>query len=225
MLKRVSIGLLAWLALYGFETVLPCQTADTLEKAIGEFYAGDLPGSRKTVEAYLFSNPYDADANILLARILAGSGEGVAAFDRLVQVLDRNPENLDALFFLASLASALSQQEYARLYNQAPDSARVHQLMGQSLQARRQFEEAERELTAALERDPKLYEVQVTLGEVYVELGKLEIAATSFEKAIRLRPSSAEGYLLLGSVLRKLGRQVAADEVLKQAEALKSNRP
>lgn len=225
MLMRVSIGLLLWLSLFGCEIGRACQDVDPLEKAVREFYSGDLPGSRKAVEAYLSDNPYDADAKILLARILAASGESAAAFDRLVEVLDRNPENIDALFFLSSLASALSQQEFARLYSQDPDSARVHQLMGQSFQARRQFSEAERELKAALEKEPKLYEAQIALGEVYVELGKLESAVASFEAAIRQRPTTAEGYRLLGIVLRKMGKDEAADVALKKAEELKRGRP
>jgi hypothetical protein len=44
------------------------------------------------------------------------------------------PHNVDALYYLSKVSGILSQIEFRELYSLAPNSARVHQLIGESYQ-------------------------------------------------------------------------------------------
>lgn len=162
------------------------QRPEILQEGIEAFYAGRVTEARLLIEGYLRLNPEDPAARILLARALATAGENEQAFLELKQVLEKDPENVDALFYLGALTAALSQAEYSRLHEMAPDSARVHQLLGDSFRARRSFKEAEQEYVAALAAQPDLVEVIVELGDLKREQGDFESSATYYDRALTI---------------------------------------
>ena len=76
--------------------------------------------------------PSDVTVRVLLGRAQLAQGKLRPAFDTLVEARTADPSNIDALYYLSFAARALSGQEYQRLFATAPDSARVHQLLGEA---------------------------------------------------------------------------------------------
>ncbi len=200
VLGRSTLVLCAFTLTVWFGTAGPClgQRPGILQQGIEAFYAGNVSEARLLLEGYLRLNPEDQAARILLARALATVGESEQAFKELENVLEKDPENVDALFYLGALTTALSQTEYARLYKMAPDSARVHQLMGDSFQARRSFREAEQEYEAALADDPNLVEVIVALGDLKRGQGEFDRAAGYYERALAINAGDYRALYGLG---------------------------
>jgi cytochrome c-type biogenesis protein CcmH/NrfG len=65
---------------------------------------------------YLKTRPNDANARVILARAVLAQGKFQVAYDELRKALSIDPNQIDALYYLGLLASALSQNEYQQLY-------------------------------------------------------------------------------------------------------------
>lgn len=169
-----------------------------LDRGREAFYEGRVVAAVENLETYLRVDPRNHEARILLARALTGAGRNDESFAQLKRVLEEDPVNADALFYLASLSLALSQTQYGRLYELAPESARVHQLMAQSFELRERFEEAEEEYQKALAVDPGLTEVITALGDLSRTLGKFAEATERYRRALAADPSDYRALYGLG---------------------------
>lgn len=196
------------------------EAPQILEEGRAAFYAGELARARPLLEGYLRIIPGDQGARILLARTLSGLGEGESALRLLRQALEMEPENVDALYYLGALNAALSQAEFERLNRMAPGSARVHQLMGESFFARRNFAEAERAFRAAIAADPSLLEVAVSLGDLKRTQGSFEEAVDFYHRVISRNPSDYGAHYGLGVSFRYLQRPEDAVRHLRKAVEL-----
>jgi len=209
LVKRLSLVLLVLLG--GIASDLAAQ-GTLFEQGRDAFYSGNLSRSRELLEGYLRIEPASLEARLYLARALVALQRNDEALSQIKQVLDQEPENDDALFFLSSLSAALSQKEFSRLYKLAPNSARVHQLMGQSLSLREEYEKAAVEFRKAIEVDPKIQEVYTELGDAERSLGRLNEASEHYQRALEMRPTDYRAAYGLGVCFR-------FQDELEQAEA------
>ena len=205
---------------FGASGALSAQGITLLDQGKGAFYSGNLARSREFLEGYLRIEPQNSEARLYLARALAGLGQNDQALVQIKSVLDQDPDSPDALFFLSSLAGALAQQEYGRLYRMAPDSARVHQLMGQSFSLREDFEQAAREFQKAAELNPGLQEVYTALGDAERSLGRLEQASEHYRRAIEMRPTDYRAIYGLGVCFRFQDDMDRAEEQFRKTVKL-----
>jgi len=82
------------------------------QQARDAFYSGNMARARELIESHLRVSPRHREARVLLARVLAALGKNWESYEELRKLLVENPQDLDALFYLASVATALSQLEY-----------------------------------------------------------------------------------------------------------------
>lgn len=122
-----------WLAL---ALCAPLAQAD-IATARRQVEAQQLDAAQATLEAHLARQPEDAEAQFLLARVLAWQGRTQAALARYRQLLQREPDNADyllgqgqALLWAGRPRAALDVLE--RAARRAPDYAEVQQLMQQA---------------------------------------------------------------------------------------------
>lgn len=99
------------------------------------------------------------------------------AFEELQKALAFDRSNIDALYYLSLVSRELSQREYQRLLALAPDSARVHQLLGEAALAAGDVTEAEGEFQKALKANPHF-------AEVSTELAEMKRSQSKFDEAI-----------------------------------------
>jgi tetratricopeptide (TPR) repeat protein len=88
----------------------------------------------------------------------------------------------------------------------APDSAAVHQTLGQIDFLKGRDEESERELTRALELDPDVIEALFYLGRLHEREGKITDAQRAFRSAVTRRPDYWRGHSELGTFYFNQGR-------------------
>lgn len=110
---------------------------------------------------------------------------------------------------------------YKRTLAYAPDSAGIHNNLGNVYKEMGETKEAIASYERALEIDPNLVEAYNNLGNAYSDTGKTEEAIALFKKAIEINPNYAEVYNNLGVTYIELGKNEEAISFFK--EALKAN--
>jgi tetratricopeptide (TPR) repeat protein len=156
--------------------------------------AGDLERAGQLGTAYLKDHPADAGARVLLARIHLAAGELEGAYDDLRRALAADPRNADALYYQGLVAARLSQAQFQKLEAMSPGSARLHQLMAESLEAQDRRQAAETEYEAAIAARPDLLEALLGLAKLRRIRLACDEAVPLYEKAEAIRPTFDGAY-------------------------------
>jgi len=162
--------------------------APLLAKATEAFYRGEYAQAAQFAEEHLRGNPKAAPARILLARAELAQGKLQQAFEQLKSVLASDPRDVDALYYLSIVARELSQQEYQKLFAMAPDSDRVHQLLGEAALATANSTEAESEFQKALKANPRSIDAATELAELKRSQSKFDEAIDYYTQAAQIGP-------------------------------------
>jgi tetratricopeptide (TPR) repeat protein len=125
--------------------------------------------------------------------------------------LDDQPNSLEAILGLASIALALGQPENAVQYltkarQLRPNDVRVHVLWSEYHVTQGKYLEAEAVLKQSIHTNQNSSLARRALGELYLRrMNKPEKAVIEFREAIRLAPADARAHLGLGLALARLG--------------------
>ena len=186
------------------------------------FHGGDYAGAKALAADRLKDRPDDVEARLFLGRAEAAMGRFDAAYAEFREALRLAADDPDVLYYVGMTAGALAQQEFGRLLAEAPDSARAHQLRGDSLEAQGDKKEAKAEYEAALEADPASAEVLVALGDLArsdfaVSKGHVAEARDYYARALSLAPRSYGALYGLGMSEATAGEHAQAVERLRRA--------
>jgi tetratricopeptide (TPR) repeat protein len=148
------------------------------------------------------------------------TGEAVEQYRR---ALELDPESASAHYNLgASLARAGEYADAERHFRAALEeepNGKTNTGLGFVLWQQGKADEAIARLNDAIAADPEQPAAYDQLGTILAEQGKLEEAASSYRRLVRVRPSAA-GHQKLGQVLARLGRTDEARQQLEMAKAL-----
>jgi tetratricopeptide (TPR) repeat protein len=169
----------------------PAQSG-ALAKATEAFYRGEYEQAAEMAEQQLRASPRAVPARVLLARAELAQGKLSQAFIQLKTVLVQDPKNVDALYYISIITRELSQQEYQRLFAMAPDSDRVHQLLGEAALAAENNSEAETEFLNALKANPRSFEAATELAELKRSQSKFDDAIRYYTQAAEIGPLNYE---------------------------------
>jgi tetratricopeptide (TPR) repeat protein len=164
----------------------------SLVEATEAFYRGEYGQAADLAEQQLRVNPKALSARVLLARVEIAQGNLSQAFTQLKTALAQDPKNVDALYYLSIVTRELSQQEYQRLFAMAPDSDRVHQLLGEAALAAENKNEAETEFLGALKANPRSVEAATELAELKRSQSKFDEAIRYYTQAAQVGPVNYE---------------------------------
>lgn len=159
-----------------------------LNESARALYRGEPERAATLAATYLKTHPNDSAARVLFARAVLAQGKFQTAYDELQKALKIDPNNIDALYYLSLIATALAQNEYKQLYALAPESDRVHQLLAESFKAQENPAEAENEYLAALKANPRSLEILVALGELKREQSRFDEAIDYYSQAEHIGP-------------------------------------
>jgi tetratricopeptide (TPR) repeat protein len=142
-------------------------------------------------------------------------GELSLAMDRYTDVLRTNPENADALYYVAVVACQEGQyKEGAELARRAiaigPPAARVHNLLGQAHDRLAQPLEAIKNYDKAIAIDPDFADAHGNRANILAEAGFPDEALKAFDRALSLKPNSVPDWLNRGALLQDIGRGAEA---------------
>jgi tetratricopeptide (TPR) repeat protein len=138
-------------------------------------------------------------------------GELAQAMERYVDVLRAEPENADALYYVAVVACQDGQyQEGAKLARRAievgPPQARVYNLLGQAHDRQGEKLEAIKNYEEALRLDPDFADAHGNRANILAAAGFPDEALKAFDRALALNPNSPADWLNRGALLQDLGR-------------------
>ncbi len=137
------------------------------------------------------------------------------AMDRYMAVLRNDPQNADALYYVAVVAC--QEQQFVqgialaqRALKHGPPQARVHNLLGKALERQGDHLEAVKNFDAAIALDPKFAEAHGNRANVLAAAGLADEALAGFERALALDPKAAADWINYGALLQEFGRYAEA---------------
>ena len=113
------------------------------------------------------------------------------------------PDDEDVLYQSAELYTRLWNRAAGELMAKHPDSYRVHQLAGEVYEAKSQYDQAIREYSLALERNPKLPQMHYRIGQMYLHEGSEDVddkAMHEFEQEKLIDSDSAVSDLAMAGI-------------------------
>lgn len=156
------------------------------------------------------------------------SGDLKQAESAYREIIDREPENADALHLLGVVLHQRDQNDEAvELIQRAiaikPDNASFHTNLGAAFRAADKTDQARAAYQRALKLDPRNAKAHNNLGNLLKELDEPLPAIQHYRQAIRIDPDFAEAYHNLGSILADRDRLDEAIECFHRALCLKPN--
>jgi tetratricopeptide (TPR) repeat protein len=143
----------------------------------------------------------------------------------LKNALAKSPDDPDLIYYLGRAAGALSSESDGKLLAQFPQTARGHQVLGQSYYSTKMFSEAEREYEKAIALRPDLPGLRLELGEIYLAHSLWTQAEEQLRGETKLQPGNAEAAYRLGEVLLRQGKMKEAAEELRRSDSLHPDMP
>jgi tetratricopeptide (TPR) repeat protein len=193
-----------------------------------------LAGARQMLGFALLSAGYAEEAIPHLEKVQALDALGLAqlktgklaeAIGNLQAALAQRPGDPDLLYYLGRAAGLLSKQTFDALRVSQPDSARAHQILGETYSVLRNIPGAEQEFREAIRLRPATPGLHLELGELYVAASQWDKAEAEFRAETRLQPGDAETAFQLGSALLREGRIKDARLELERANGLAPGMP
>jgi protein O-GlcNAc transferase len=146
------------------------------------------------------------------------------------QVLDGDPQHVEALYFTGILCQQLGRfdeavQALERATRLNERAAVLHYALGNAFLAAGRLEEAAPRFRRAIKFQPTLVEAHNNLGVALEQAGKLDDAVRALREAHRLKPDAVDVLVNLGNALRKLDELDEARVCLEKAIALNPSIP
>lgn len=165
-----------------------------LTQASSALAAGDADRAFLLGTNYLKRHPGDVRAQLLLVRIHLERDEWDDAYRMVNRAARAHPGDVDVLYYLGLVTRRLAADEFQRLVRIAPDSARVHQLQAEMLEAQERRADAETEYAAALAANPALLDALLGLGKLKRIRLACEEAIGLYDRAESIRPTFDGAY-------------------------------
>jgi tetratricopeptide (TPR) repeat protein len=145
------------------------------------------------------------------ALALHREGKHELAMQRYVAILQQDPGNLDALYYVAMIALQQGQIEeglkvIGRAIVAGPPQARLHNLKGQAHLRLNQDDDALKSFGRAIEIDPAFPDAYGNRATLLSEMGRAAQAIADYDRALELRPANAEDHCNRASAMADLGR-------------------
>src|SRR5674476_149017 len=138
-------------------------------------------------------------------------GEIALAMERYSDVLRIDPQNADALYYVAVLACHEGQFQQGidlarRSLSFRPGQARAHNVIGQAFHRLGQIKDALASFDDALACDINFADAYGNRGNMLSELGRAAEALSSFDRALALNADSSGDWQNRGATLHGMGR-------------------
>jgi tetratricopeptide (TPR) repeat protein len=189
----------------------------------------DLQGAEQLLGFSLLAAGYAGEAIPHLEKVQALDGLGVAqlkigkfaeATATLQAALAKRPGDVDLMYYLGRASGMLSRQTFEQLRATDPESARAHQILGETYAVLHNTEGAEQQYGEALRLRPATPGVHLELGEVYAANSQWDKAEKEFRAEAVLQPGDAEAAFRLGNALLQQGKAKEARRELERAGGL-----
>jgi tetratricopeptide (TPR) repeat protein len=189
----------------------------------------DLSGAHQLLGFALLAAGYANEAIPHLEKVQALDALGVAqlkmgkfaeATASLQAALAKRPGDVDLMYYLGRASGLLSRQAFEQLRATDPESARAHQILGETYAVLHNTAGAEQEYREALRLRPATPGLHLELGELYAAESQWDKAEKEFRVEVNLQPGDAEAAFRLGNALLQQGKVNEARHELERASGL-----
>jgi putative PEP-CTERM system TPR-repeat lipoprotein len=192
---------------------------------LANFQLGNIDKAYNDAQDYYAVEEGNSAGRKLLATLWVIKGLIIDAEQLSREILDRNPDDIEALNILASSLLKQGRIEEAvealvKVVEMEPGSPQAQVRLGAGYFQLGQSEEAEGTLRTAIELDPEYAEADVLLVANYIKEGELDNALEAANDSLLRNPKSPFPYLLLAQVYRLGDDSEAVFEAYKKALAL-----
>lgn len=166
---------------------------------------------------------------LLLARGIAElkNGRNNDAANTIAKAIELDPNFAQAYAYLGVVNVQIGQFDkaielYEKTLQKDPTISVIHQMIADVMlqQTDADNKRIESELKLSIAADPEFTLSYLTLGKLYIRLGRWEEAAENLQKTVELQPDLAESYYQLGRVYARLKRKEDADTALAKFKNL-----
>lgn len=198
-------------------------------RTLGDVNAGQVQQENLTkaveqLQAILKIKPNDTYSALWLARLYRFENQHAEAEKVLRGVLQQEPDNGPALEQLSQILvdEGRSQEAISLLTRAAGDSASpdVYGLLGDAYAQMKDYPHAEEAYRQAVGGDPDDTGHRHGLAEALMEQRKYADALEQFKKLTELEPESADNYLRMAELQRRLGQMDQAQSSITKAKQL-----
>jgi tetratricopeptide (TPR) repeat protein len=205
-------------------------SAQVLNNAANHYLAsGDRRRARELYLKAIAADPHHVNANLQLAEMSVEEKRGAEALSYLNRLGDALNSDVAALLLRAQALALTGRCADAgkllvNLEGQAGDGPSLFFSMGLAFAGCKQYQQAERSFSRALDADPKNFEILYNLGLAALEAGHAPRAITVLETALTERPDDVDCLYALSGAYLKQDRPVDAAALLTKAQKLAPER-
>ena len=145
-------------------------------------------------------SPRERSAYLNLGLSYVETGRTEDAANILQKGLEQFPKDIDILYNLGKVYTRMMTATFQKMADTEPDSYRVHQLLGESYETRRETAKAIEEYKAAIARKPDVPGLHYALANVYWKEGDLEEAEKGFRRELEINPENYVTTWKLGNI-------------------------
>lgn len=159
--------------------------------------------------------------NLAAAKCFFEAGDAAKAFALLAELQKRFPNDADVLYLEARLHMRAFNDATFRMFAQAPNSYRVHELSGEIFETQNRYGDAAEEYRKAIALKPDAPDLHFRLGRALLlqnhEKESLAAAAEAFRQELKISPGDAACEFQLGQIAQVSAKQEEAKEHFERA--------
>lgn len=191
---------------------------------------GQLVEASNSLRALLESDPANAEAWFLMARLARLAGQLDMAAKMVATALASQPDTLEFLCEQAGILNELGQYErsaecHRRILRLDSGHFESHAALGRHHVEKGELQEAYRHLQAAAQLRPRDAEIYNLLGQVLLDAGVLDDAQNAFRACLEINPNHVQALLRLGNLHRERHQTGRAIQYYRRALAVKPDDP
>jgi len=175
-------------------------------------YAQAIPSLRRETRI----DAANADAWMWLGVVQLAAGDATGASATLDKAAMLSPNNVDILYHRGRAHMLVSKETYEHMYQVAPESWRIHQVLAQSLVEQARYEEAANEVQVAIGLKPGEPGLHEELADIYWKQNDLVKAESEFQNELKTDPESLSSMYKLAVVSIERSKPEVSVELLSQ---------
>jgi tetratricopeptide (TPR) repeat protein len=168
----------------------PAYAPSRLLLGVSLLTLGKNPEAIAELQRAARSMPQEPQAHLQLAKAYEASDNWMAAVEELQRLVNLEPPNAEYSYLLGRAWTKVSAWSYQRLAHLNPDSARLHQALGQEYAMQGKYDLAIAAYQQAARSDPKLPEIHLALALLLLEVKRYDEAREEIDLELKLVPES-----------------------------------
>ena len=134
--------------------------------------------------------PKESQGHLQLAKAYGATDNWIAAVQEFQKLVELAPQEPEYSFQLGTAWAKLSGWSYSQITRINPDSARLHQALGQEYVIQEKYDLALAAYQQATRSDPKMPELHLAMALILLELKKFDQALAEIDLELNLVPES-----------------------------------